>query len=119
MTDPRMTDPSLSSQADATAPAHQPTNLEAEKAAREKAAKQRFFALSLFRLSGIAILMVAWAILLGKFSFVSGKDAKLLGSIIATIGLIQTIIVPRVLAGIWKQAQAKQAQEALKQDQSA
>lgn len=80
-------------------------------AEREKAAKQRFFALSLFRLSGIVILMFAWAILLGRFDFVSGRDAKLLGSIIATIGLVQTIIVPRVLAGIWKQAQSKQHQQ--------
>ena len=108
MTDPRTTEP-------ATLPADDtpPIDPVAFKEAQEKAAKQRFFALSMFRLSGIAILMFAWAILLGKFDFVSGKDAKLLGSIIATIGLIQTIIVPRLLAGIWKQAQSKQQQDQL------
>ena len=75
---------------------------EAEKLARAKAAKQRFFALSLFRLSGIAILAVAYLIILGKFDFVSGQKAKTLGAIIAAIGLVQTIVVPRLLASIWR-----------------
>ncbi|MGE4431122.1 MAG: hypothetical protein AB7E05_10335 [Sphingobium sp.] len=79
-----------------------PEQAESEKAAREKAAKQRFFALSLFRLSGIAILIAAWFIILGKAGFVTGQKAKTLGAIIAAIGLVQTIIVPRLLAGIWR-----------------
>lgn len=79
-----------------------PMDAEAEKAARAKAAKQRFFALSLFRLSGIAILAVAYLIILGQFDFVSGQKAKTLGAIIAAIGLVQTIVVPRLLASIWR-----------------
>ncbi len=79
-----------------------PAESEAEKAAREAAAKQRFFALSLFRLSGIAILAIAWVIILGKSGLVTGQRAKILGAIIAVIGLVQTIIVPRLLASIWR-----------------
>ncbi|OYW86272.1 MAG: hypothetical protein B7Z20_07635 [Sphingobium sp. 32-64-5] len=79
-----------------------PTDSAAQQAAREKAAKQRFFALSLFRLSGIAILIVAWFIILGKAGFVTGQKARTLGAIIAAIGLVQTIIVPRLLASIWR-----------------
>ena len=74
----------------------------AEKAARDQAAKQRFFALSLFRLSGIAILAIAWVIILGKSGLVTGQKAKILGAIIAVIGLVQTIVVPRLLANIWR-----------------
>src|SRR3546814_15937922 len=66
-----------------------------EQRAREAAAKQRFFALSLFRLSGVFILMFGFLIMLQKFSFVSGEKAKIMGAIIACVGMFQTIIIPR------------------------
>src|SRR3546814_6582799 len=69
-----------------------------EQRAREAAAKQRFFALSLFRLSGVFILMFGFLIMLQKFSFVSGEKAKIMGAIIACVGMFQTIIIPRLLA---------------------
>ncbi|HKX35390.1 MAG TPA: hypothetical protein VJM79_01830 [Rhizorhapis sp.] len=69
---------------------------------REAAAKQRFFAIGLFRLSGVFILMFGFLIMLEKFAFVSGDKAKLMGAIIATVGMFQTIIVPKILARAWR-----------------
>lgn len=73
-----------------------------EQKAREAAARQRFFAISLFRLSGVFILMFGFLIMLETFDFVSGQKAKLMGAIIATVGMFQTIIVPRILARAWR-----------------
>ena len=73
-----------------------------EQAAREAAARQRFFAIGLFRLSGVFILMFGFLIMLQKFAFVSGDKAKVMGAIIATVGMFQTIIVPRILARAWR-----------------
>ena len=72
------------------------------QAAREAAARQRFFAIGLFRLSGVFILMFGFLIMLQKFAFVSGDKAKVMGAIIATVGMFQTIIVPRILARAWR-----------------
>lgn len=80
-----------------------PTPIADEQAARAAAAaKQRFFAISLFRLSGVFILMFGFMIMLQKFAFVSGDKAKIMGAIIATAGMFQTIIVPRILARAWR-----------------
>ncbi len=73
-----------------------------EQVAREAAARQRFFAIGLFRLSGVFILMFGFLIMLQKFAFVSGDRAKVMGAIIATVGMFQTIIVPRILARAWR-----------------
>ncbi len=79
-----------------------PLPLTNEQKAREAAARQRFFAIGLFRLSGVFILMFGFLIMLEKFSFVSGQKAELMGAIIATVGMFQTIIVPRILARAWR-----------------
>lgn len=79
-----------------------PTSISDEQATREAAAKQRFLAISLFRLSGVFILMFGFLIMLQKFAFVSGDKAKIMGAIIATAGMFQTIIVPRILARAWR-----------------
>lgn len=76
--------------------------LTAEQKAREAAARQRFFAIGLFRLSGVFILMVGFLIMLEKFDFISGQEAKVMGAIIATVGMFQTIVVPRILARAWR-----------------
>ena len=73
-----------------------------ERRAREQAAKQRFLALSLFRLSGILILGFGFLIMLQQFDFVSGQKAKIMGAIIATVGLIQAMFVPRYLGRAWR-----------------
>lgn len=76
-----------------------PTDSEAAaRAARDQAARQRFIAFTMFRLSGIAIMLFAYLILLGQFSFVQGEKAKLMGAIFAAVGLVQTIVIPRLLA---------------------
>jgi hypothetical protein len=73
-----------------------------EQKAREAAARQRFIALNLFRLSGVAILMFGFLVMLEKFGFVEGQKAKLMGAVIASAGMFQTIIVPRILARAWR-----------------
>lgn len=73
-----------------------------EQKARKAAARQRFIALNLFRLSGVAILMFGFLVMLEKFGFVEGQKAKLMGAIIASAGMFQTIIVPRILARAWR-----------------
>lgn len=72
------------------------------QAAREAAAKQRFIILNLFRLSGAVILAFGFLIMMQKFGFVQGQKAKIMGAIIATVGMFQTMIVPRILGRAWR-----------------
>lgn len=69
-----------------------------EAARRAAAAKQRFFIIALFRLSGALILMFGLAIALQRFSWVQGDKAKWMGVIITTVGFFQFFLVPRLLA---------------------
>jgi hypothetical protein len=72
-----------------------------DAAARAAAAKQRFIALNLFRLSGAFILLFGMAIGLERFDWVRGQDAKIMGIIIACAGFFQFMVVPRILARAW------------------
>ncbi|HEX5535575.1 MAG TPA: hypothetical protein VFX27_00165 [Sphingobium sp.] len=76
--------------------------MDPERESRETAAKQRFLILNLFRLSGIAILMAGFLIMTEKFGFVAGQKAKVMGAIIASVGMFQTIVVPRILGRAWR-----------------
>jgi hypothetical protein len=69
-----------------------------EAARRAAAARQRFFAISLFRLSGAIILLFGMAISMQRFGWVQGDKAKWMGVIVSTVGFIQFILVPRLLA---------------------
>jgi hypothetical protein len=66
------------------------------------AARQRFFAIGLFRLSGAVIILFGFAIMLQHFGFVSGQKAKVMGAIIATVGMMQMVVVPRLLLRAWR-----------------
>lgn len=68
----------------------------------DKAARQRLLFINLFRLSGVFILMFGFLIMMQRFGWVQGTKAKALGAIIATVGLIQTIVIPRVLLRAWR-----------------
>jgi hypothetical protein len=68
---------------------------------REAAARQRFFAIGLFRLSGAFILMFGIVISLQRFSWVQGDKAKWLGLIVSIVGFFQFTVVPRLLARAW------------------
>ncbi|CAN5235696.1 hypothetical protein BH10PSE12_BH10PSE12_35530 [soil metagenome] len=67
-----------------------------------KAARQRHVIIGLFRLSGVFVLMFGFLIMMQRFDWVQGQKAKVMGAIIATAGLIQTIIVPRILLRAWR-----------------
>jgi hypothetical protein len=63
----------------------------------EKAARQRYFIIGLFRLSGAFIVMFGFLIMMQRFGWVQGTKAKTMGAIIAFVGLFQFLIVPRML----------------------
>lgn len=67
----------------------------------EKVARQRFFALGLFRLSGAIIVMFGFLILMQRFDWVQGGKAKAMGAIFVMVGLFQFVIVPRVLLSLF------------------
>ena len=67
-----------------------------------KAARERLLFINLFRLSGVFILMFGFLIMMQRFSWVQGKEAKIMGAIIATVGLIQAMFVPRYLGRAWR-----------------
>lgn len=69
---------------------------------RDRAARQRLLAINLFRLSGVFILMFGFLIMMQRFGWVQGHNAKIMGAIIATVGMVQTIIVPRMLLRAWR-----------------
>ncbi|MET0240817.1 MAG: hypothetical protein ABW184_13085 [Sphingobium sp.] len=66
-----------------------------ESAAR--AARQRFFAISLFRISGALILVFGVAIAQQHFGWVTGQKARIMGAIVVAVGFIQMMVVPRML----------------------
>lgn len=76
-------------------PAIPPSDDEARRAAL---ARQRFFMIGLFRLSGVLILMFGMAISLQRFGWVQGDKAKWMGLIVSIVGFVQFIVVPRILA---------------------
>lgn len=80
----------------------EPDNLPPDQAAREAAARQRFFALTLFRLSGVALVMFGFAVMLQRFDWVQGDKAKWMGAIFACVGMFQTLMVPRLLSRAWR-----------------
>jgi uncharacterized membrane protein YcjF (UPF0283 family) len=77
-----------------------PTPIDTPEAAARRAAlaRQRFFMIGLFRLSGAAILLFGMAISLQRFGWVQGNKAKWMGIIVSTVGFIQFMLVPRMLA---------------------
>lgn len=68
----------------------------------EKAARQRHFALGLFRLSGALIVMFGFMILMQRFSWVQGGKAKAMGAIFVMVGLFQFVVIPRLLAALFR-----------------
>lgn len=73
-----------------------------EMAAAEKIARQRHFAISLFRLSGAIIVMVGFLALMQRFSWVQGNKAKAFGAIMVLVGLFQFVIVPRLMLALFR-----------------
>lgn len=83
-------------------PAPPATETDADRIAREKAARTRFFAIGLFRLSGALILIFGLAIAMQRFGWVRGQNAKIMGTIFIFVGSIQMLVVPRLLLQAWR-----------------
>ncbi|MCE7798606.1 hypothetical protein LWE61_18915 [Sphingobium sufflavum] len=62
-----------------------------------RAARQRFFAISLFRISGALILVFGVAIAQQHFGWVRGEKARIMGMIVVAVGFIQMMVIPRML----------------------
>ena len=80
---------------------HELSDEAAAAAKRASAARARFFAIGLFRLSGALILLFGMLIMLQRFDWVQGGKAKWMGLIISCVGFVQFIIVPRLLLRAW------------------
>lgn len=70
----------------------------------EKIARQRHFALGLFRLSGAFLVMLGFLAIMQRFSWVQGDKAKAFGLIMVVAGLFQFIIVPRLMLALFKRS---------------
>lgn len=68
----------------------------------EKVARQRHFAIGLFRLSGAFIVMFGFLAIMQRFTWVQGNSAKAFGAIMVVTGLIQFIVVPRLLLALFR-----------------
>ena len=68
----------------------------------EKVARQRHFAIGLFRLFGALLVMFGFLVLMQRFSWVQGGKAKAMGAIFVVVGLFQFIIVPRLLLALFR-----------------
>ncbi|WP_336969933.1 hypothetical protein [Sphingobium aromaticiconvertens] len=68
----------------------------------EKVARQRHFAIGLFRLSGAFIVMFGFLVLMQRFSWVQGNKAKAMGAIFVVVGLFQFMVVPRLMLALFK-----------------
>ncbi|MEO8724398.1 MAG: hypothetical protein ABI395_12950 [Sphingobium sp.] len=72
------------------------------QAARDKIARQRFTMLSLLRLSGAAMVMFGFLCIGHRIAWFQGNLASAVGAIFASVGLIQTLVLPRILARAWR-----------------
>lgn len=68
----------------------------------EQVARQRHFAIGLFRLTGAFIVMFGFLALMQRFSWVQGNKAKAFGAIMVVVGLFQFMIVPRLMLAMFK-----------------
>ncbi len=73
----------------------------------DKVARQRHFAIGLFRLSGAFIVMFGFLALMQRFSWVQGNKAKAFGTIMVLVGLFQFVIVPRLMLALFRRTPPK------------
>jgi hypothetical protein len=72
------------------------------KPTADSVARQRHFAIGLFRLSGAFIVMFGFLAIMQRFSWVQGDRAKTFGAIMVVTGLIQFVVVPRLLLALFR-----------------
>lgn len=72
-----------------------------DEARRAVLARQRFYMIGLFRLSGALIILFGMAIGLQRFGWVQGDKAKWMGMIVSIVGFVQFMVVPRMLARLF------------------
>ena len=96
----------------------QPTIKDDEQArrSRESAARQRFFAIGLFRFSGALLVMFGFAIMMQRFSWVQGTNAKIMGAIFACVGMFQFMIIPRLMIQAFRRVAAEPPEGADQKD---
>lgn len=68
----------------------------------DSVARQRHFAIGLFRLSGAFIVMFGFLAIMQRFTWVQGDKAKVFGAIMVVTGLFQFVVVPRLLLALFR-----------------
>ncbi|MET0364531.1 MAG: hypothetical protein ABW169_07735 [Sphingobium sp.] len=68
-----------------------------DPATAARAARERFFAIGFFRLTGALILVFGIAIAQQHFTWVSGEKARMMGMIVVLVGFFQMVVIPRIL----------------------
>ena len=70
----------------------------------EQLAKKRFLALNLVRLSGVALILVGLLFALDRIP-VAQPPRHLIGMLMIVLGMLDTFLMPRILARRWKSPQ--------------
>ncbi|MEJ7927860.1 hypothetical protein WG908_13980 [Sphingobium sp. AN641] len=68
----------------------------------DKVARQRFFAIGVLRLSGAFVVMFGFLALMQRLSWVQCDKAKAFGAIMVVVGLVQFVVVPRMLLRMFR-----------------
>lgn len=72
----------------------------------ERIARQRHFAIGLFRLTGAFLVMFGFLAIMQRFAWVQGNKAKAFGIIMVVVGLFQFIVVPRLMLALFKRTRS-------------
>lgn len=72
---------------------------------QEALARQRHFAISIMRFSGVALVMLGIAAMVGRVPGFEGDMGRYAGFGISVIGLIDFAVVPRLMARRWASPQ--------------
>ena len=64
-------------------------------------ARQRHFAISIMRFTGVAMVMLGIAAMVGRVPGFEGDTGRYAGFVISAIGLLDFAVVPRLMARRW------------------
>ncbi len=68
---------------------------------QEALAKQRHFVIAIMRFSGVALVMLGIAAMVGRVPGLEGDTGRYAGFAISLVGLLDFAVVPRLMARRW------------------
>jgi uncharacterized membrane protein len=72
------------------------------RAAKENLEKQRFMVLSLLRLSGAVLVIFGFLCIAHRIAWFKGDVSTAIGAMFALSGLVQSLVLPRILIRAWR-----------------